>query len=113
MVINETKIRFARMLARKQIIVIQCKKSARCKNYDFKFIGADNFSKFDFTPMVAETLGLPISQRIYYCSIKGFDAAEIVRQTIEKLASDGIIKEEKSGYDLYEQVRDLLSTFYL
>lgn len=113
MITYETKIRFARMLARKQIIVIQCKKSAKCKNYDFKFIGADNFNKYDFTPMVADTLGLPISQEIYYCSIKGYDAAEIVRQTIEKLASEGIIKEEKTGYDLYEQVRDLLATFYL
>ena len=113
MITYVTKIRFARMLARKQIIVIQCKKSAMCKNYDFKFIGADNFNKYDFTPMVADTLGLPISQEIYYCSIKGYDAAEIVRQTIEKLASEGIIKEEKTGYDLYEQVRDLLTTFYL
>lgn len=112
-IINETKIRFARMLAKKQIIVIQCKKSANSKNYDLKFIGADDYERFDFTPMIADTLGLPLSQNIYYCSVKSYDAAEIVRLTIERLAKDGIISEEKSGYDLYEQVRDLLVTFYL
>lgn len=112
-IINETKIRFARMLAKKQIIVIQCKKTVNCKSYNFKFIGADDYEKYDFTPMVADTLGLPLSQNIYYCSVKGNDAAELVRLTIEKLAKDGIIKEEKSGYDLYEQVRGLLTTFYL
>jgi len=112
-IINETKIRFARMLAKKQIIVIQCKKTANCKSYNFKFIGADDYEKYDFTPMVADTLGLPLSQNIYYCSVKGNDASELVRLTIEKLAKDGIIKEEKSGYDLYEQVRGLLTTFYL
>lgn len=112
-IINETKIRFARMLAKKQIIVIQYKKTVNCKSYNFKFIGADDYEKYDFTPMVADTLGLPLSQNIRYCSVKGIDAAELVRLTIEKLSKDGIIKEEKSGYDLYEEVRDLLSTFYL
>lgn len=112
-IIRETKIRFARMLAKKQIIVIQCKKSANCKSYDFKFIGADDYKKYDFTPAIADILGLPLSENLYYCSIKAKDAAELVRLAIEKLAKDGIIKEEKSGYDLYEQVRDLLTTFYL
>jgi len=111
-IINETKIRFARMLAKKQIIVIQCKKNVNSKSYDFKFIGADDYEKYDFTPMIADVLGLPIFQNIYYCSIKGNDAAELVRLTIEKLSKDGIISEEKSGYDLYEQVRDMLTTFY-
>jgi len=110
---NETKIRFARMLAKKQIIVIQCKKSVNSKSYNFKFVGANEYERFDFTPMIADTLGLPLSQNIYYCSVKGIDAAEIARLTIEKLAKDGIIKEEKSGYDLYEQIRELLATFYL
>ena len=112
-IINETKVRFARMLAKHQIIVIQCKKNAKCKSYYFKFIGAEDFEKYDFTPMVADTLDLPLANNIHYCTIKGIDAAEIVRMTIEKLAKDGIIKKEKSGYDLYEEVRDLLTTFYL
>ena len=113
MITNETKVRFARMLAKHQLIVIQCKKSTNCKRYDFKFIGADNFNHYDFTPMVADTLNLPLVKDIYYCSIKGIDAAEIVRLTIERLAHDGIISEEKSGYDLYEEVRGLLTTFHL
>ena len=113
LITNETKIRFVRMLAKKQIIVIQCKKSANSKSYNFKFIGADDYAKYDFTPMIADTLGLPISQDIHYCCVKGIDAAEIGRLTIEKLAKDGIIKEETSGHDLYEQVRHLLTTFYL
>ena len=112
-IINETKIRFARMLAKKQIIVIQCKKSANSKRYDFKFIGADDYEKYDFTPMVADTIGQSLSKNIHFCSVKGIDAAELVRLTIEKLAKDGIISEEKSGYDLYEQIRELLVTFYL
>lgn len=110
---NELKIRFVRMLAKRQILVVQCKRNKRSKNYDFKFIGANEFEKFDFTPMIADTLHVCLRQSCEYNSILGIDAAEIVRLFIEKLAKDGIVNEKKIGYDLYEEVRDLLSTFYL
>ena len=110
---NETKIRFARMLAKRQIIVIQCNKSARAKRYDYKFIGANEYEKFDFTPMIAETSGYPTNKGVQYLTIKGLDGADIVADTIEKLAKDGLIQEERTGYDLYHAVRELLTTFYL
>ena len=62
MITNETKVRFARMLAKHQIIVIQCKKSTNCKRYDFKFIGADGFNHYDFTPMVSRHVELATCQ---------------------------------------------------
>lgn len=114
MITNETKIRFARMLAKRQIIVIQFNKSSRSRNYYYKFIGANEYEKFDFTPMIAEVSGWPTTKgTINYLAIKSNDGVAVVADTIKNLASDGLIQEEKTGYALYEEVRDLLTTFYL
>ena len=112
---NETKIKFARMLAKRQIIVIRCKKSASAKRYDYKFIGANEYEKFDFTPMICEVTAYPSNRSDdYQClTIKSFDGASVVADAIKNLAEDGLIKETKRGDELYFYVRDLLTTYYL
>lgn len=112
---NETKIRFARMLAKRQIIVIRCKKSANANRYEYKFIGANEFEKFDFTPMVAEVSGFSTNKtNDYQClTIKSNDGANVVAETIRKIAEERLIQEKRIGADLYFFVRDLLTTFYI
>ena len=109
----DTKIRFARMVARRQVIVVQCRRTARSASYDFKFIGADEFGRYDCTPAIIDILGLPENADIRHLTVRAKDAADVVARALTCLADDGIVKVEKRGHDLYEEVRNLLTTFYM
>lgn len=111
---RETMKRFVRMLYAHQIIVIQCTKP-RLKNYCYKFIGADAHGRYDFTPLVAEYSGWRNngSTTIEYLSIRSTDGAAVIVDTLDALREDGIFKSKKTNYDLYEEVRHLLCTFYV
>ena len=112
---EETKKRFVSMLVAKQILVIECHRKPRDRHYDYKFIGANDQGKWDFTPMIEEVMGFKSNKPvpIQYLAIRSNDAAHIVADVIEKLHEEGITPLRIHGVELYQHVRDLLTTFYL
>ena len=80
---EETKLRFIGMFLQRQIIIIQHK--THRGRYTFKVIGANDAGKWDFTPMKA----------------------------FLNMQEDDFIRLEHSGHDLYEWVRDHITTFYM
>lgn len=113
LITNETKIRFARMLAKKQIIVIQCNKGNNRRTYDYKFIGANDSGKWDFTPLVAEYSCYQNNKGVQYLTIRALDGVSVICSTLCELQKEGIETDFGDGYSQYEKVRDLLTTFYL
>ena len=113
---DETKQRFLRMLNERQIIVIQCDHGKSHKTYDFKFIGANSEGKWDFTPMMVEMSRYPSnkSTNVKYLSVRALDAVSVICEVIEKMKEEGILNFEYAfGYELYQIVRDKISTFYV
>ena len=112
---KETKERFIQMLKDKQIIVIQADLGKKRKTYNFKFIGANNDDKWDFTPLVAETSGYPSNRRttIERLAIHALDAVSVVYNTLNKLQEEGLGSNLGEGYSQYQKVRDLLTIFYV
>jgi len=113
---EETKQRFLQMLNNRQIIVIQCNKGSQYKTYNFKFIGANGEGKWDFTPMIAEMSCYPYCNDscITHLSIRALDATGVICNVIEKMKEEGILNFEYTfGYELYQIVRDKITTFYI
>ena len=110
---KETKERFVKMLKAGQIIVIQCNKSSNRKTYDYKFIGANNSGKWDFTHLVAEYSNYPNNKGCQYLAIRSLDGAAVICSTLYELKKEGIKTGLGDGYSQYEKIRDLLTTFYL
>ena len=110
---EETKLRFIGMFLQRQIIIIQHK--THRGRYTFKVIGANNAGKWDFTPMIADTAGIEFngSMACENLSIVGIDAADIIMKSFLNMQEDDFIRLEHSGHDLYEWVRDHLTTFYM
>ena len=108
---EETKLRFVGMLMQRQIIVIQHK--AHQGRYTFKYIGANDGGKWDFTPMVADTAGIEFNgeMNLENLSIVGQDGADIICKALKNMQDEGLVKFEESGYNPYEKVRDLITTF--
>jgi hypothetical protein len=46
-------------------------------------------------------------------TIVSIDAADIIKKALLSMQEEGLLRLEKSGYDLYEWVRDHLTTFYM
>ena len=113
MITRETKERFVKMLKNRQVIVVRCKKSAR-KTYNYKFIGANELGRWDFTPLVAEISGAQSDGNdILLLSIRGIDAAAIITDTLIELKNQGVSGISSEKYELYVQVRSRLCTFYM
>ncbi len=111
---EETKLRFIAMLAKRHVIVIQVK-SHGSNHYRFKFIGADDSGKWDFTPMVADTAGVEYNGEMLNenLSIVAKDAADLIVKVIKNMAEDGLILKREDDHETYEKVRHLLTTFYM
>lgn len=110
---EETKLRFVRMLAQRHIIVIQHRPTRRALS--FKFIGADDDGKWDFSPCVAETSGCKTygnAQR-ESISVGGTDAADIIVKSLKNMAEEGLITKREPDHETYEKVRELITTFYV
>lgn len=104
------------MLDDRQIIVIQCNKGNSHKTYDFKFIGANSEGKWDFTPMMVEMSRFPSnkSAHVQNLSVRALDAVSVICNVIEKIREEGILNFGNTiGYDLYQTVREKISTFYV
>lgn len=113
---KETKERFVSMLKERQIIVIECDKSAKNKNYNYKFIGANEYGRWDFTPLVAEFSGYPNNRNkcVMRLSVRGIDAAAIIADTLMNLENQDAIGIRIDNYhSLHEKVRNLICTFYI
>lgn len=108
---EQTMQRFLQMLNDRQIIVIQHK--AHQGRYTFKFIGANDSGKWDFTPMIAYTADIEFNgeMSLENLSIVGIDAADIIKRSLLHMSEGNPLTLEKSGHDLYEWVRDLITTF--
>lgn len=111
MITEETKLRFVRMLAQRHIIVIQHRPTRR--SLSFKFIGADNDGKWDFSKCVAETSGCKTygSMQGESISVGGVDAADIIVKSLKNMAEEGLIIKKEPDHETYEKVRDLITTF--
>lgn len=107
--------RFVKMLKNRQIIVVQCNKYSRSKNYSVKFIGADNHGRWDFTPLVADFSGYRSNAhtKIMFLTVFTNDPAATITDTLLNLKKQGITGITKEKYALYEEVRDLVCTFYM
>jgi len=110
---KETKERFVKMLKARQIIVIQCNKGSNRKTYDFKFIGANNSGKWDFTPLLAEYSNYSNNKGCQYLSIRSLDGAAVICSALCELKKEGMKTGLGDGYSQYEKIRDLLTTFYI
>lgn len=110
-----TKSRFIKMLEAREIIVINCDKSARRKTYDFKFIGANSYGVWDFTPLCAEISGYPYNTAATRSrlSIRSNDGIAVLYEVTEKLSEEGFYFSDKKEHDLYEVIRHLVTTFYI
>ena len=114
---KETKERFVQMLKERQIIVIRCG-ALRRTTYGFKFIGANNDGKWDFTPLLASYSNFPTNhaERIREKVIFGIDESEIVVKVLQGFVKEGLIEKWADCDDefaWYEKVRHLLCTFYI
>jgi hypothetical protein len=112
---EETKKRFVSMLVARQILVIECHRNPKDRHYEYKFIGANEKGKWDFTPMIEEVTDFKSNKPvpIKYLTIHANDAAHIVANTLEKFDEEGVFPVRLRGVELYQYVRDLLTTFNL
>lgn len=114
---KEMKQRFLTMLDAKQIIVIQCNRSEKRKSYDFKFIGADSYGRWDFTPLVAECSGYPTNKGVSTLAVRGLDGASIIADVLRKLIEEGFSCNQnldgESYYSICSYCDNRLCTFYL
>lgn len=110
---KETKERFVRMLYARQVVAIQCNKSSRNKTYNYKILGVSSDGKWDFTYTCADLSNYPVSGDVRSLSIRSLDVVAVICETLTKLKDEGIFTEEKNGYSLYQEVRDLITTFYM
>ncbi len=110
---EETKKRFMRMLADRQIIVIQHK--CHRASYLFKFIGANDAGKWDFTPMVVDVAGIEYNGEMSTenLSVLGKDAADILTKVVKKLMCGGNWMFAETYHEIYEKVREHITTFYM
>lgn len=108
---KETKEQFVKMLNERHIIVIECRMPGR-KTYSYKFIGASNEGKWDFTPLVAAYSGYRSNSGmcIERIAVYANDSASVVCATLKALAGEGINVSVEEGYSQYAKVRDLLTT---
>lgn len=117
---KETQERFVQMLKDRQIIVIRCQFPNR-KHCAYKFIGANNSGKWDFTPLISEFCNYPtntrkdISDRVVY----GNDGAGIIQNALNNPCFMINVAEELSDYiencsdGKYFWIRDRLTFFYI
>lgn len=110
---KEMKERFVEMLKAGQIIVIQCNKGNNRRTYDYKFIGANDSGKWDFTPLVAEYSWYKNNKGVEYLTIRALDGVSVICSTLCELQKEGIETGFGDGYSQYQDVRDLVSTFYV
>ncbi len=111
---KETKERFVKMLLARQIVVIQCNKSARNKTYNYKILGVSSEGKWDFTHTCAELSNYPVSGDVQNRSIRSLDCVAVIYDVLNELRKEGIYEDEDFNYyDLYNKIRDLLTTFYI
>lgn len=110
---EDTKLRFVGMFLQRQIIIVQHK--THQSRYTFKVIGANDSGKWDFTPVIADSAGIEFigSMACENLTIVSIDAADIIKKALLSMQDEGLLRLEKSGYDLYEWVRDHLTTFYM
>ena len=117
---KELKERFVQMLKDRQIIVVRCQFPNR-KHCAYKFIGANNSGKWDFTPLISEFCNYPtntrkdISDRVVY----GNDGAGIIQNALNNPCFIIDVAEELSDYiencsdGKYFWIRDRLTFFYI
>lgn len=106
---KETKELFVKMLNERHIIVIECRKPGR-KTYSYKFIGASNGGKWDFTPLMASYSGYRSNSKtwtIEHISVYANDGTSVICAALEAFAKEGINVSVDKGYSLYAKVRDL------
>ena len=116
---EETKRRFVRMLDKWQIIVIRASYVNR-KYPNFKIIGADEFGRWDFTPLASYVTGCKtinvIGGEIAIC--RTTDVVGILQDVLRKLHDERIessffANNEDCGYALYSYCREHICSFHL
>lgn len=110
---EETKERFIKMLKDRQIIAIRCNQG-RKKSFAYKFIGANNDGKWDFTPLVANESNFPTTKNtsIYDTAIFANDGVGVVEEALKNLRKDGFLDDSAETKD-YFKIRELLTFFYI
>ena len=110
---DETKERFVTMLENRQIIVIRSRQKGR-KTFAYKFIGANDSGKWDFTPLVASESNFPATKDlpIYETAVFANDAVAVICEALKTLKTDGLLEKWTDGID-YFKVRENLTFFYI
>ncbi len=107
---KEMKERFVDMLYKHQVIIIQSYKGSKRRTYNFKFFGADVRGRYDFTPLCATLSGYKSTEGGNYLSVIASDGVAVLTDTLEKIKP---IKKNETLYSRYQEVRDLVCTFYI
>ena len=102
------------MLLDKQIIIVKTH-TAFTKSQSYKFIGANDDGKWDFTPLVSEYVNYKTNRDFNdnIISIRGYDGTELVRKVLVKLKEEGIESIDLTGDNLYFRLRGLLCFFHI
>ena len=111
---EETKKRFVEMLEKHQILAIRCNQG-RQKIFSYKFIGANDGGKWDFTPLLANYTTCSVHRGTYNeISILCNDGVTVVCETLTALWNEGICLDipNSTKDDVYFKVREMLSFFY-
>ena len=105
---KETKERFVKMLAKHEIIVVWNRISSRSQTRNYKFIGAHNGLKWDFTYTVIDATSCKTNGDSGYCvAARGYSSVYLVEKTLESFIEEGI----KVPKDVFENVGDFLTHY--
>lgn len=108
---KETKERFVKMLEDRQIIVIRCSIPNR-KKFVYKIIGANNDGKWDFTPLISDYT-YPTATPVIDKTISASDGISVICEALKKLAEENICINLPEKDEMYFEVRELLTFFYI
>lgn len=110
---KEEKKQFVKMLGKKQIIIIECNKSNSRKTYDYKFIGADDNGRWDFTALMKKLSRYPSNkgcQRLCVCALDGIS---VIADACAELHKEGLFESTDTDFGLYSYIREQVTTFYM
>ena len=109
-IMNEMLEKFVELFDNRRLIIIEVAQPKRRTN-DYKIIGTDGASKWDFTPMIAEVKAFKANKTPYVSSIRATDGHEVVCHAL-RYACDSLNRHLPDGcYDLYNKVRDNVTMY--
>lgn len=118
---KEMKERFVQMLKDRQILIVAGQQTAKNGDGDYKFIGANNDGKWDFTLLLGQLSGCSVRSDEWKQGVKNpihtfirtKDPFAVIQSALIQLAITGFFNDDiKDNYKLYEYTREQTAVFY-